>query len=286
MRSSRALPGGRSGSRLVAGGLLAALLVAASSLPTADGTTVRPPFPGAVHWDVTNRVVAGCGHIRGGGLYYNNRNGTGHTLVVGLVHDCSPSRGVAGANSTASYSGYLYLDLPISPMPGVATRTSVTVAWSFATHLNGSLIKPGACPPTSLNPLSGNGSSVCLLAASASINAGAYVVDLTNGSVYYPSNGWAGLWSEMYQYNYTLCALFLCSSLNYSYANSSLGSSPTAPTFFINGSFDHSHRYEIVTYVYCAALSEIFGFGRGQARTEIDLANPHHDFALSSISVS
>lgn len=264
-------------------------LLVGSGLPV-GASSVRAdhhaPFGRATASTTLLRVLTGCGRLSAARLTWKLKTGVGHGAENASARRCPGGPGPNGTNSTGAAESYLYLTIPVRAPPGSNVPSSLEVNWTIDAGLTATLPRRATgCPAPRLNGTTGNGSQLCFLGAWAGVELGGYLTDLSNGSVFYPSNFWAGLWAEAYDYNFTSCIAFVCGNLAFSYSNASANAGPVLPTLWINATLDHAHRYQLVTFLYTSLSTQLLGYRAGVANASLDLATGRHEFVLDSYTM-
>ncbi len=197
---------------------------------------------------------------------------TGTLQWGGVAHakTCRTTIGGIGPGSAALDAVDVTLGLPVAPLPGGSTATSIQVDWSISAAVSATLALGGNCPKVVVNPSNGSGDAFCYLGASATLEGTAYLVDETNGSVFYAANAWGGLYAMNYSYNDTSCAAFQCSNLNYTYATSDASLLPLGVSWWINATLNSTHRYAVVTELLGNVTAEAIGYPRSRAMALLD----------------
>jgi hypothetical protein len=230
--------------------------------------------------------VAGCGKLQVGHIHLSAKTGIG--TWTGKASGGTCTRTIVGLteSSIAYASSDAELAVPVKSLYGHATPTHVAVTWTISAVGSARMTLGGSCRPPTVNPTSGYGASFCFLEASASIFAFAYLVDLTNGSYFYPSNYLNAFQEFNYSSNDTYCYSFTCYSYNYSYSYGAPFAGSTTFTWSINGTLDHSDRYVVLTYVSTQIVAEVQGYPNSTATSSLDMRSPGHGATLNSIVIS
>ncbi len=209
---------------------------------------------GILHWSATTATRAcALGEVNQGSFMESNLEVTyTETIPVQILN--------AGAHSENSFY--------------------VTVNGSATGRLTHAL---GGCP----NASAPYGYAVCELEAYSGYESTAVLVDLTNGSVVYPSNYSPIPQAEsLYeQYNVTVCGALKCSATE---THTSVGgnrfSGNTSVTWDIPARTNSAHEYEIQVELDAFAEVVLAGYGpRARATASIDLVGPSHGLQIAII---
>jgi hypothetical protein len=229
--------------------------------------------------------VGGCAKLTATKLHFSAMTGMGTWAAKATAKSCK-KLGPIGGSGFAYSSGQALVGVPIKTFHGAATPTTVAVTWTVSAMAAASASHTGSCPPVVLSS-TGYGYSYCSSYASASVYAFAYMIDLTNGSYFYPSN-YPQLFSIYNDtYNDTYCYSFTCYSYNYSYASATTSfSGSSTSTWWINGTLNHADKYAVVTYVDPYVDASSYGYPGASAVAYVDMASTGNGFSLASIVVS
>ncbi|HTT26579.1 MAG TPA: hypothetical protein VMH90_06450 [Thermoplasmata archaeon] len=223
----------------------------------------------------SSQSVSGCGVLSVGKVSLKPTTGVGLWSGSAKAAPCKSSVNGVGSSSDASGSGGVEAIIPVklsSSNTGVNVTWSLQVSWALKVVLSGS----SKCSVTSKYNYSyyytylsswvntTDTYSYCSSSGSVDLSASAYLVDMTTGYYYYPSNYWNGLSKYFDRYNDTSTSVTNYSNPNYWSSNytswSNYGSQSgttgsgtitagSSPTFFINGTFTTGDRYFIVTTI-------------------------------------
>ncbi len=261
-----------------------ALPMGASALPLP--ITYLAPYHHVQHVPSLSSTLVGCTHDSVMPLKWSSLLGSVHWYAHTTARSCRLPAAAPGVGSSVTLAFSLAIALPIATFPGASTSTSVELSWIVSALASTSFHAGGACPAVVVNPTNGSGSEFCYLGGLASLTGEAYLLDRTNGTVYYASNYWGGIWSSAIDYNDTDCAAFHCSTLNYTYSGSSGSGLAQSADWWINTSLDHSDSYEAVTVLFGNVTAETFGFPASRASAALDLSGLTYGAALASVIVS
>jgi hypothetical protein len=271
-----------SGATLIALAMMMAP-VAAAHAPV----TYSAPFLKSVKVITNNIDASGCAKVYAKKMTFSTTTGMGVWAGKAAAKSCPRTLGPVGGQSYAQAQGETLVGVPIKAFFGAATATTVTVTWSISAVASIAVVNgAGACPPAVVNS-AGYGYSYCFLEAGAEMFGYSYLLDLTNGTYFYPSNYPTLINLYNYTYNDTYCYSFTCYSYNYSAASpTSSWSGTNTATWWINGTLNHADKYAVETYVYAYAFGEVYNFPKSSAVGSIDMASVGHGLTLASIVVS
>lgn len=242
------------------------------------------------HWSMQRTrfvTVWNCAHEKSTMPVLPPSTLTGGWDSNGSAHACAAHRGGPAMDSYAQASAQVFLTQPVTLTPadrGVRFGWNLSIAMatkaSYGSTVNG-------CPFNKTTDVFTNASGSyiysfdyqwCDVLAVASVTATVELVDATTGKVFASANSWKGLhlasgqetitygwfgnytnrtyWSSNYTY---------WDSLNYTFgASSSIGAKFT-PEWWVNGTFNASHRYLLETDLNSSMAVESFMYNAGKA---------------------
>jgi len=279
--SGRGLKTGTWGRRIVgitsSGGAMAvALIMALSPAAAAAGHTYHAPYAGAVSQTNTYTSVSGCatGALTAP-VNWSSTTGVFTMTAKTSAKGCGTQLAGVGGNSYGAAQGGVEVAVPIKAATSAAH--SLSVNWKF--HGSATMtMTPGTCTLATTTSFQD-----CYVSGYIDIYAGAYLVDLTNGSYFYPTNYWY-FYND--SYNETYCYSGSCYNASGSFGFGTLGN----VSFFINGTLNKLDSYAVVTYVYAYASSSVSAYvatlSGGSATASVVLAGGSNKAALSSIVIT
>jgi hypothetical protein len=255
--------------------------VAAAHTPV----TYTAPYLKAVMSNSLYSSHGGCSKLSMTKLHFSTVTGMGTWAGKAAAKTCRHLGPIGGSGSAYGQAEVL-LGVPIHSFRGAATPTTVAVTWSVSFAAAVAASHTGSCPAVVLSS-TGSGYSYCSAEGFAEMFGFSYLVDLTNGTYFYPSNYPSLVTLYNYTYNDTYCYAYTCYSYNYSgaSASSSMAGSSSA-TWWINGTLNHADKYAVETYVYMYADAYAQGFPKATASASMDLASSGNGLSLTSIVVS
>jgi hypothetical protein len=302
MAEKRATPG-RSGYRLrvvgTAGGVGAMAIVAIMALSAVASAGVASPgvFRGAVWSPFLYKDQSGCATAGAAPSHWSKLTGDGKMSNSASAATCSKARGGSTFESYASAENEIQVDVPVHLHTGTG---GVNVTWSIVASGSDAATYTGlACPNTYTYSYNYNYGytwfnysdtySYCSVEAGIDLFGEAYVHDSTTGVSTYPTNYWtsvyndSGVYNDTYhdQGNYSNSSYWASNysysgSYNYSYGPGGTISGSWAPTWFINGTFVHSNKYMVDTYLYLETFATVEGY-TGHASATLNAATgPNH----------
>jgi hypothetical protein len=268
------------------GAMLIAVTMMLSPVAAAHApVTYTAPYLKSVMTNSIYSGVSGCAKLSQTKLHMSTVTGMGTWAGKATAHTCKHLGPIGGYGSAYSEAETL-LGVPIHSFFGAATPTTVAVTWTVTYAASASAAHTGSCPAVVLSS-TGYGYSYCSASAYAEVFGYSYLIDLTNGSYFYPSNYPSILYLYNYTYNDTYCYSFTCYSYNYSYSSGSASTSGSMPaTWWINGTLNHADKYAVETYLFMYVNSYAQGFPSATAAAALDLASSGNGFSLTSIVVS
>jgi len=290
-----------------AGGIAAAAVVAIMALSAVATAGVASPnvFKGATWAPSFSKYLSGCGTNVGILPHWSKLTGIAKFKDAASSMTCPASKGGSKTYSSSSASGYLTVMAPVK-FPTGSGGVNVTWNLALASATSGGWIGSSACPTVVYTADYNYGytwynytsvSASCSATGSADIYGYAYVQNLSGGSGAYASNYWSGLYntSGQYQYNSTYGATYSNSSYwaynysysyayNYSYGSPGALSGITMPTWFINGTFSSSSKYQVVTYLDVYAGSYVYGYAHAKAAAMVNMATGGNQATLAPLA--
>jgi len=247
--------------------------------------TVVPPYKGTVQQNYNSQSTGGCSAIgkNTAKASWSPVTGVGHLGEVASAKTCGKSLAGVGGNSNGYASGEFEIAVPIK----IATTGahSVAAAWTISLTDSQKMTVGGVCPAVKLNSL-GAGYSYCDASSEAYVSGYAYLVDVTNGTYFYSTTYWSGLFNYSSQYNDTYCYNFNCTSYNYTYGTPSTFSGSASHTWYFNGTMVKSHHYVLIAYMYGGASAYLYGFPKSTASAMVNMATLGNGAKLTGISVT
>lgn len=268
---------------------------------TATAFPLGSTFPGAVGTPYNYYGSSGCAQTHAPRPTWSAKTGDGALRGSTVARTCPAVRGGTGIASGADVTQEISVSAPVTLPTGAG---GINVTWSLRIFGNQSATFSRATPDCPAITVTYNYGYTtysytywdCIVSASVQVGIVAWLSDVTNGSTFVPSNSWAGLSSSTAIENVTNFSTSSNSSYwgipNGTTFNGTIGgpakiSGRYDPTLFINGTFVHSHRYLLETYVFATQATEIYGYpsGRGFAHTLIDMGGKggHADLMPFSI---
>jgi len=228
------------------GALAVALIMALSPAAAAAGHTYHAPYAGAVSSTNSYTDQSGCAT----GALTSPVNWSSTTGILTLAakasaKNCPAQLAGVGGNSYGSGSGGVDVAIPIK----VATSAAHSISVNWKIHAtSSSSYTPGTCTLATTTSF-----QYCESGADVSVYGFTYLVDLTNGTYFYPTNYW-DYYNE--SFNETYCYSGTCYNYTYAFAYGSLGN----VSWFINGTLNKLDSYAIVTYLdaYASAFAESY----------------------------
>jgi hypothetical protein len=248
--------------------------------PATTALTYRAPY---AHVEQVKldwlRSATGCASRSGSMPTFNGATGNFSWRGKTSVGYCTSHLHRALTDNVAESEGASELSVPVrAPSRGVSPVT-IDVTWNLTAAGSISIHPTGPC----IDPLAANtsGSYFCYAIAQASLMGGAWLVDLTNGSVTTASN--QPIVSGVgYEYlNYTSCSPN-CTSFAFGFKSGAPFSGLQSDTFVINATMNSAHKYALVTYVGGFAGVELDGYA-GHARASVNIGTAGNGAQLVSI---
>lgn len=258
----------------------------------------------------TWKYLSGCGNLGARMPKWSHVTGNGRLAVFSKNTRCSVLHGGSTVDSSATASDQMFVGVPVRMPNGTG---GINVTWNLSIGGgtrgvfagNASLCPHSVSSYTYYNHVVGpitvtSNTSNCYVTAFANVEVGAYLEDLTQGWTYYSSNAYWGLdlTNQSGQYNYTLTetrnysrpAYYSLNSTrsyanNYSYGPSSSMSGTYSWTFFINGTFLGTDRFEVFTYVNATVQTAEGGFKNAIALADVDMATGSNYADLRPFSI-
>jgi len=280
------IPKGRTmaglGRRLVgftsAGGAMAvALIMALSPAAAAAGHTYHAPYAGAVSQTYSSTSQSGCatGALTAP-VNWSSTTGVLTMAAKASAKSCGVQLAGVGGNSYGSAYGQAEVAIPIKA--ATSALHTITVNWKLHAVASTTFV-PGTCTISTTTTFF----QYCETGAGVSVYGFAYLVDLTNGTYFYPSNYWS-FYNE--SYNETYCYSGTCYNSSGSFGYGSLGN----VSWFINGTLNKLDSYAIVTYMegsaYAFAEAYTATLTGGSGSASISMAGGPNKATLSSIVVT
>ncbi|MFI5417288.1 MAG: hypothetical protein ACHQ2Y_00110 [Candidatus Lutacidiplasmatales archaeon] len=263
--------------------VLVGAVVVASSVPVSGSGLPAPLSVSRSH----TIEVWNCSHQTSAPVAFNRSTHVGGWSASGRALACPTGRGGAAADSYALSEEQLSIGVPVSLN---ASDHGVEVGWSIALtgSTNASFGKPVfGCPfnVTRYHFIYAHTNFTYTFAyqwcdVEAVVNVAGYaeLLDLTTGGAIHPANSWSGVhlasgvqtisygyfgaysnrsyWSS----NYSIWV-----SENYSFGASSRLVGTFSPSWFLNGSFNGSHRYMVVVELNVSVAAESFMYHLGRS---------------------
>jgi len=289
-----------------AGALGAAAVVAIMALSAVASAGVATPsaFLGAVWAPNTYKATSACATATISAPHWAKLTGVGKLASSAKASTCPKSKGGTAFQSYADTQGGLTIHAPVKIPTGTG---GVNVTWAVvASGALSATYTTGPCPVTYSYSYHYNygytwfnysySYSYCSVEATAQIYGEAYVYDMTTGATTYPTNYWSAYNSSgIYNYSYKDTGNYSNSSYwtsnytysgsyNYSYGPGGAIAWTASPTWFINGTFTHSHRYLVETYIYLYTYATAEGYV-GTASSAVNAATGVNHVDLKPFSV-
>jgi hypothetical protein len=281
-----------------------ALMVLSGSVAAA---AVSPAvFRGAIHQPALYKSVTGCGANSGKLPSWSHYTGVGKMKGSTSARTCSKASGISSFGSNSYVFSQIWIQAPVRLPTG---NGGINITWDIAEKAitSGGITGTAVCPTTTtvsdvdLGFTWYNYTSVyayCAAIGAFQIAGYAYLYDSTSGTWYYASNWWNTIYNTSGQYNYSWASVYTYSNASYwgynftsfgNYSNN-FGASNTlsgtfVPTWFVNGTFNHSHRYVVYTYLDLFANSYVYSYPSGHATASVDMSSggDHADLLPFSI---
>lgn len=207
---------------------------------------IRPPYAGSSFIASSSVYTTGCANAHvGNASHWSSTTGLGGFNIRVSGHSCSPAVGGSAGLVQSEIFESMLVEIPLpSPLGG---GHKVVAHWALhpAAHEN---LTPGTCANSSATSYN------CDQQSYWNVGGGAYVIDLTTWATTYNSNFWGGVTNTTT--NYTGCSSGSCTSYGYTVQYGRIGPA----TFFINGSFNRTHHYAVVTYINAQILVYLSAF--------------------------
>jgi len=304
--SSRAV--GRIGTGV--GTLLGCLALAVLASGATAFPAVSPVFPGATLVVANTHSALGCGQAHLYVTHWSNVSGIGHLHSITSARSC-PAWRASPSSSFGQTTQELQVSVPVKLSNGSG---GLNVTWALddrafantslgatsASNCVAGFVSSTTSGPSYNRKTVTNTTSYCVVVATWSIDAVAYLVDSTTSRFDYGQVVSAGPIGN----TTSLTEIVRTSTTNYSnpaawrmnasvahyrnYTNSSsVYPGPTwSPEWFINGTFRSSDRYTVVTWIDVTEESEVGQIlGGDRASTYVDLASPGHFAELLPFSI-
>lgn len=280
-----------------------ALLVALLALPASAGLSVgRPVGPAAAGPTAaisSNYYRWWCSSERTPAPTFNLSSLGGSWSGTTRAHACPGSHGRGASDDSYAYTqGEIAVRWPVHL---TATNHGVSVGWNL--DLKGSTntsygAPVGGCPWIDTNSTFTNASTTlyysfqyqwCDVEAVVAVTANASLLDLTTGQVIQPANHWSGFYLDSGKQiiNYRWVGSYsnrsywsrnysLLQSDNWTFTNQTRSSVQLQPSWFLNGTFRATDRYEVVVYLNNSMAAESFLYFGGRAVATFDGAQGRH----------
>jgi len=245
-------------------------------------STISPPFTGATANTGTSWNSNGCGAGKVT-AYTKWSPATGVGVFGGVASAKSACKrlGSVGGGGGGNVQGNWYLTIPLTLPSGThSVQPNWTIAYAAAERLL--VTKP--CPPVVLSS-TGYGNSYCSVSAQFDLNMYADLVDQTNGSYFGTSNYFYGIYNYSDQYNDTYCYSGTCHYYNSSYGSPASLSATLPFVWFINGTFNGSHKYNLYLNFWANMYANAQGYGSSIAMASLAMHNGLTPTRLNSIGV-
>jgi len=273
-----------------AGGVGAVAIVTIMALSSVASAGVASPnaFRGAVWSPNLYKDLSGCASARGALPHWSKLTGLGKSSSSVAAATCSKARGGSTFESYAEAGGEVEVQAPVKIPTGTG---GVNVTWNIVAAATDSATVTSAlvCPVQYSYSAHINygytwynysySDAYCEVESEVYMYGYSYLENVSNGNEIGPSNYWVEPYNEsgVYYYNDSDVGTYSNSSYwanNYSYTytyNHTYGPSGSlsgtyTPTWFINGTFTHSSKYEVITYIETEAYVYVEGYaGHGSA---------------------
>jgi hypothetical protein len=259
-------------------------------------------FPGATWAPYTDRSSSGCATAQAYPAHWAAASGHGKFKGDTTATTCPAYRGGAKTESYGDVYGELTVTAPIHLPTGTG---GVNVSWNIvvAGSTTGTASTSGGCPVVYYNGSYNYGytwynysdaDSDCGAIGEVSLYGFTYVYDVTTGTYSYASNYWnnayntSGIenysYSDSYTYSNSSYWIYNGSysySANYSYGSAGTLSGTYNPTWFVNGTFTHTDKYNVITEIEPSMDAEVYGYASGHATAALNMASgPNHEDLL------
>jgi hypothetical protein len=288
------------------GALGAAAVVAIMALSAVASAGVATPsaFLGAVWAPNTYKSTSACATAAVTAPHWAKLTGAGKLSAAAKASTCSKAKGGTAFASYADANGEIQVHAPVKIPTGVG---GVNVTWAIvATGSDTATYTAGVCPVSYSGSYHYNygytwfnysySYSYCSVEASVSLYGYAWVYDMTTGASSYPSNYWSmynssGIYNDTYHYqgNYSNSSYWTSNysysgAYSYNYGAGGAQSWVASPTWFVNGTFTHSHKYLVETYISLSCYSTAQGY-TGTASCAMNAASGVNHVDLKPFSV-
>jgi hypothetical protein len=265
----------------------------ALSSAAASGAASPGIFKGAVWAPYLEKVVNGCASVTSADPHWTKLTGAGKWQATTAAAVCSKAR---GGNTFESYSTAESELEVLSPIKLPSGTGGVNVTWNLVAAGSNSAGVVGTlkCPYTYYNYSYNYGYtwynfseviSECFAEGLMEVFGSAWVNDLTTNTQSNPTNYWTGVVNVSGVYNETIAykANYSNSSYwasnysysyisNYSFAPSNSFATSWTPTWFVNGTFLHSNRYTVESYIEVIIASDAYGYVNSHATSKVNMA--------------
>jgi hypothetical protein len=283
---------GQHGRRITQGGIWAlgsgaatiAILLVLSPLggSVRPASKISPPFTGATASPNTQWSQSGCGKATV--TSYSKWSPTTGVGVFGGTANaksaCKKLGSVGGQGSGGVYGSW-YLTIPVTLPSGTH---SVQPNWTIAYTATERMVITKLCPAPVLSS-TGYGTSYCRANAGFDFYFYTDLVDQTNGSYFNAGNYFPGAYNSSFQYNDTYCSSGTCRSYNYSSGTPASVSATVPFVWYINGTFNGSHQYNLYVNFGGSLFANAAGYGSSVAVASLTMHNGLTMTRLNSIGV-
>jgi hypothetical protein len=248
--------------------------------PATTGVTYSPPYThvqqSKLDW---LKETTGCAKQSSTAPKFDPTTGNVSWKGSASAGRCHGKLSKAFTDDLGEAEGASEVSIPVRVPLGTATPTTFNVTWNLTASGNIGALRTSPCA----DPLPANttGSYECVGAEYASLLGGAWLVDLTDGSVTMASNDPIVTGVAIESLNYTLCSPN-CTSYHFSFKTGTAFSGPQSDTFTINATTNHADRYDLVTYVGGWVAVELDGY-TGNASAFVNMGSSGNGAQLVSI---
>lgn len=251
------------------------LTPAAAGVSPAKTIVLKAPYKTMVTAEFSSTNTVGCGTDRiVTAPHFALKTGTGGFSDAGTAPACAKlPNGIANRGSATSQVSI------VQPIHLLHTHTSVVANWTFSASGSESLTST-ACPAGAAGV-----SYDCFELAQVYLFAQAYLIDTTNGSIYFSSNFWPGFINT--SENDTFCTP-TCTTAILGGSGGSFSASQGV-TFYVNATgLNVTHTYALEVDLYGAAYAEIDASNTklvgGHAAAALNFATLGNGAKLNSLS--
>lgn len=261
------------------------VLPTAAAGPAPALVTYKAPFHHALITPQNDIVeLSGCGKEVGKAATLSAATGLGAWAGSARAATCKGPAGKAVSSSIALVQDAVQLSLPVR-VPLGYHNTTFNVTWKITSNGSYTLNYAGLCPNAVYNNTTKYGYSDCIAEAITQIIGYASLVDLTTGTVTYPST-FSGNAPYAYKFveNFSSCfSASSCTYYNYSAMTpTSTWAGTTTVSFAITVPTVGTDRYAVNTYIGGDIVEEMMGY-TGTATGFINMATLGNGYQLVSI---